>query len=121
MLREFLPELAEREWIDTRFCWDADTPDLHFLIGSHPEHKNLKLAVGGSAHGFKFLPIVGKYIADMLEQKLDPEIARCWKWRPGAKANSDGPSAHPVDSHDLSEYAGWDGDNRERVAEKARL
>jgi sarcosine oxidase / L-pipecolate oxidase len=105
-MREFVPELADREWCETRICWDADMPDYHFLIDKHPEHPGLQLAVGGSAHGFKFLPVVGKYIVDAIEGRLDEETRGKWRWRPGAGIA--GPTPHPAPLIELSEIAGWE-------------
>lgn len=103
-LREFVPDLADREWVETRICWDTDTKDLHFLIDSHPKVKGLYLATGGSAHGFKFLPIIGKYVVDMLESKLDPMFADKWAWRPGRQHVKRGPDPHPNPERELSEF-----------------
>lgn len=103
---EFLPELAEREWSETRICWDADMPDYHFLIGKHPEHAGLHMAVGGSAHGFKFLPVVGKYVVQSIEGRLDEDMAAKWRWRPGA--NLEGPCPHVTALIELSEIPGWE-------------
>lgn len=83
-------------------------PDYNFLIGSHPSHDGLKLAVGGSAHGFKFMPVIGKYIVDMLEDKLDEEMARKWKWRPDATLS--GANPHPTPLLDLNGIPGWEKD-----------
>lgn len=82
-------------------------PDYHFLITPHPTHKNLKIAVGGSAHGFKFLPILGKYIVEMMEDTLDPEIAQQWKWRPGAKSGDYSTIPHQEVAKDLTRLPGW--------------
>ncbi|KKY18798.1 putative fructosyl amino acid oxidase [Phaeomoniella chlamydospora] len=106
-LKGIIPELADREWFETRICWDADMPDYNFLISPHPSHPNLKLAVGGSAHGFKFFPVIGKYIVDMLEDKLDPETAKKWRWRPGATLAESAPNPHPTPLKDLNEIPGW--------------
>lgn len=103
-VRQLAPELADRAWSERYMCWDADTPDFHFIISPHPKHRNLKLAVGGSAHGFKFLPVIGRYIVDMMEGTLDAEIARKWRWRPGA---SSALNAHPLPTIDLSSVRGW--------------
>lgn len=81
--------------------------DYHFLISPHPDHAGLSLAVGGSAHGFKFFPVIGDYIADMLEQKLDPAIQEVWKWRPGAKQSEDTAEPFPADLLDLKDIPGW--------------
>ncbi|KAK5125236.1 hypothetical protein LTR85_000912 [Meristemomyces frigidus] len=103
-LRQLAPELADRAWFETRICWDADTPDFHFLISPHPEHAGLHLAAGGSAHGFKFMPAIGNYVVDMLESKLDPVTARKWSWRPGAEQV---PNPHPMPLLDLNTLPEW--------------
>ena len=41
------------------------TPDEHFLIDFHPEHRNVVFATGFSGHGFKFAPVVGEVLADL--------------------------------------------------------
>ena len=111
-LQRVLPDLAARPFSYTRLCWDADTPDRHFLITPHPNHKGLFLACGGSAHGFKFMPILGKYIADMLEGTLEDDIARAWKWRPGQEAGTN--LAHSDPEVELGTLTGWQGGRRRR-------
>ncbi|KPI34634.1 L-pipecolate oxidase [Cyphellophora attinorum] len=104
---QVLPELEHREWFETRICWDADMNDYNFLFSHHPQHAGLSLAVGGSAHGFKFFPIIGKYIVDMLESKLDPATRQQWRWRPDAKRPADAPEPHPAELLDLNDLPGW--------------
>ncbi len=50
------------------------TADAHFLITPHPTLSNLYIATGGSRYGFKFLPTIGRYIADMLQEILREEF-----------------------------------------------
>ena len=67
-----------------RLCWDSITPSQHQLITKHPNEKldNLYLAVGGSFHSWKFLPIIGKYIANVLDGKSNGEEKdRNWAWK----------------------------------------
>lgn len=90
-------------------------PDYHFLISPHPEHEGLKLAVGGSAHGFKFLPVIGKYIVQMLEGSLDEGIARKWKWRPGTKMAEGEANPHPTPLLDLNDIPGWNAGAKARL------
>ncbi|EME86012.1 uncharacterized protein MYCFIDRAFT_39526 [Pseudocercospora fijiensis CIRAD86] len=112
-LKEFCPALADRSWVETRICWDADMADYHFRIGAHPSHPGLRLAVGGSAHGFKFMPVIGKYVVDMLEGKLDAETADKWRWRPGVRL--EGIDAHPNPLLDLKDVPGFnDGGARSK-------
>ncbi|KAH9820933.1 putative sarcosine oxidase [Teratosphaeria destructans] len=103
-LRQLAPELADRPWFETRVCWDADTPDFHFLISPHPKHGGLHMAVGGSAHGFKFMPVIGNYVVDSLEGRLDADTARKWRWRPNAPAT---PNPHPASLLDLNALSEW--------------
>ena len=42
------------------------TPDNHFVIDRHPGFRNLVYATGCSGHGFKFAPVVGEILADMV-------------------------------------------------------
>lgn len=112
-LRRVLPELADRPFCYTRLCWDADTADRHFLVTPHPDHGRLFLAAGGSAHGFKFLPVVGSYVADLLEGKLDADIVQKWQWRAGQKFESKN-LAHMEPELELSKLTGWKGKHSER-------
>ena len=80
-LRELMPEFADREFETTRLCWYTDTPDGDFLVCHHPVHAGLFFATGGSGHAFKFLPVLGEEIADVLERKPDARFAEKWAWR----------------------------------------
>ena len=83
-LRQFLaetfPALVEAPVVYTRRCLYCDTLDGHFLIDHHPEKKGLSVASGGSGHGFKFAPILGPLIADMVESKANPWLEK-FRWR----------------------------------------
>lgn len=47
-------------------CMYSTTPDQHFVIAPHPEHPRVVLACGFSGHGFKFVPVVGEILADLV-------------------------------------------------------
>ncbi|KAF2456601.1 sarcosine oxidase [Lineolata rhizophorae] len=66
-----------------RMCWDATTPSHDFLIGPHPHCKNLYILTGGSFHGWKFLPIIGKYTVQMLNGTLEESLQKKWSWTEG--------------------------------------
>ncbi|KAF4595563.1 sarcosine oxidase [Ophiocordyceps camponoti-floridani] len=76
-----------------RMCWDASTPTHDFLITPHPHSQGLYLATGGSFHGWKFLPVIGDYVADMMQGCLDDDYAARWAWD---KKGGDGHSANPT-------------------------
>ncbi|TIC99292.1 L-pipecolate oxidase [Colletotrichum higginsianum] len=63
-----------------RICWEAVTPDEDFIISPHSASKNLYVATCGSFHGWKFLPILGKYVVQMLEGSLEEKLAKKWSW-----------------------------------------
>ena len=59
---------------------EALTPSQDFIISPHSACEGLYVATCGSFHGFKFLPILGKYVVEMLEGNLDPELKKRWAW-----------------------------------------
>ncbi|KAK2731644.1 hypothetical protein FQN57_003265 [Myotisia sp. PD_48] len=89
--REFYGS-QEMEPIAYRICCDAITADQDFLICGHPGVKHLYIASGGSFHGYKYIPIIGKYVNSMIDGNLDPEMAQRWGWD-GGKRSSDGACA----------------------------
>lgn len=87
-LREFLrvtfPALTDAPIVYRRICLYSDTWDGHFWIDHDPDHTGLVVAAGDSGHGFKFAPILGKIIADVVEQKSNPLLPK-FRWRPEVK------------------------------------
>ena len=60
-------------------CMYTNTPDEHFVIARRPSHEQVVVACGFSGHGFKFVPVVGEIIADLV---------------------TDGRTAHPIGPFD---------------------
>lgn len=112
LLRETMPQLAERPFSFGRICWDADTVDRHFLIDTHPDCPSLTLGVGGSGLSFSCIPAVGGLIADELEGKLDSKFSEAFRWRPEIAVNRDwkalqgrwGADRKVMDFHDVHEW-----------------
>ena len=48
------------------------TPDGNFAIGRDPRNPNVVIACGFSGHGFKFVPVIGEIVTQML---LDEDAA----------------------------------------------
>ena len=65
-LRDRLPGLAAAPYLGSKPCLYTLTPDGHFVLGWHPEQPRVVVACGFSGHGFKFAPVVGEIIVDML-------------------------------------------------------
>lgn len=81
-----LPRLLEnqREVDIWRACWDSVAPDRNQIITQHPHSKlpNLYLAIGGSFHSWKFLPILGKYVVRVLNGEGNGvEKDSRWGWK----------------------------------------
>jgi glycine/D-amino acid oxidase-like deaminating enzyme len=47
-------------------CLYTMSPDEHFIVDRHPAHANVAFAAGLSGHGFKFAPVLGRALADLV-------------------------------------------------------
>lgn len=50
-------------------CLYTNTPDEHFLIDRHPAHPQVLIVSPCSGHGFKFCPVIGELVADLVEHE----------------------------------------------------
>lgn len=55
-------------------CMYSMTADGHFIVDRHPDHANVTFAAGLSGHGFKFAPVLGKYLVGLLAGKEEAEF-----------------------------------------------
>ncbi len=53
-------------------CMYTMSADSHFIIDQHPDQERLSFAAGMSGHGFKFAPLIGKYLIELLVGAQDP-------------------------------------------------
>ena len=75
------PLLADAPIVYTRICLYCDTHDGHFWFAADPERPGLVIATGDSGHGFKFAPVLGDIIADVVEEK-ENSLLQKFRWRP---------------------------------------
>ena len=47
-------------------CMFTNTPDEHFIIDSLPGVEEVLVVSACSGHGFKFVPVVGEIVADLV-------------------------------------------------------
>ncbi len=47
-------------------CIFTNTPDEDFIIDQHPRYDNIYVAGGFSGHGFKYVPVVGEILTDLV-------------------------------------------------------
>lgn len=59
------PALAGQPLVESRVCQYENSSNGDFLIDRHPGFENVVLVGGGSGHGFKHGPAVGRYAADL--------------------------------------------------------
>ncbi|MCI0410243.1 MAG: FAD-dependent oxidoreductase [Acidobacteria bacterium] len=82
-LDETFPTLAPVPIVEKRWCFYCDTRDEHFWIDRDPQREGLIVAAGDSGHAFKFAPVMGRLIADAVEDVPSPWRQK-FRWRPDA-------------------------------------
>lgn len=56
-------------------CFYTLSPDEHFIVDRHPQHKQIVFAAGLSGHGFKFSGVLGDVLSDLvIDGKTDQSI-----------------------------------------------
>ncbi|KAL4786410.1 FAD dependent oxidoreductase [Aspergillus varians] len=84
-LRRLFPSLGDRPWLNRRLCWYTDTPRGDFIVDHHPTLEGLFVATGGAGHAFKFLPVLGKYVADCFEGTAPTQLREKWQLKAPSK------------------------------------
>jgi sarcosine oxidase/L-pipecolate oxidase len=80
LLRETLPWLADRPFVDNKMCWFADTGNSEYTVDFVPNTGNSLIVLSGdSGHGFKMMPIVGEWVVKLLKDGKQ-NLSR-WQWR----------------------------------------
>jgi sarcosine oxidase len=71
------PSLQDAPILQTWACHYESTSSRNFVIDRHPNLRNVWLAAGGNAEGFKMGPVIGEYIAKrVLGDEGDPAVAK---------------------------------------------
>jgi monomeric sarcosine oxidase len=65
-LKRYIPELASFTEMEGHTCYYDNTKDSDFIIDRLPDAANAVLAAGFSGHGFKFGPLVGKSVSELI-------------------------------------------------------
>lgn len=88
LLRETLPWLADRPFVDKKMCWFADTANSEYCVDFVPDTGDSLIVLSGdSGHGFKMMPIVGQWVVKLLED--GNQIFPRWRWRKSQKTGKD--------------------------------
>jgi len=80
VVRRFVPAADGRHLAST-VCLYTNTPDEHFWIDRHPGHANVLVASPCSGHGFKFAPVIGEILADLVQDKPVRFDLSLFRWR----------------------------------------
>jgi glycine/D-amino acid oxidase-like deaminating enzyme len=90
------PDLVDAPVVETRVCQYETTPDTHFVIDRHPDFDNVWLVGGGSGHGFKHGPVIGRHVVGrMAGVPVQPDeerfsLAHERTPKPGMRTGGDG-------------------------------
>lgn len=71
LLRDCLPE-EDFAPLMQKSCVYSMTDDRHFMLGALPGHERVFMAGGFSGHGFKFAPVIGEIMANLVETGKSP-------------------------------------------------
>jgi monomeric sarcosine oxidase len=66
------PAMADAPLVDARVCQYESSSTGDFIIDRHPAWSNVWIVGGGSGHGFKHGPAVGRYVADLVDGRVAP-------------------------------------------------
>ena len=66
LLDKYLPA-ARGSCVRQKICMYTLSPDGHFILDRIPGHSNVFCAAGFSGHGFKFAPVIGEALADLVQ------------------------------------------------------
>ena len=67
------PALAHAPLVDGHVCQYESSCTGDFIIDRHPAWANVWIAGGGSGHGFKHGPAVGRHVADLIDARCTAE------------------------------------------------
>jgi sarcosine oxidase len=67
------PALRDAPLLDARVCQYENTSSGDLIIDQHPAWPNMWIVGGGSGHGFKHGPAVGRYLSGLVAGTVSPE------------------------------------------------
>ena len=79
-VRRFVPA-ADGHRLTSSVCLYTNTPDEHFWIDRCPDQPKVLVASPCSGHGFKFAPVVGEILADLVQGKPARFDLGLFRWR----------------------------------------
>jgi sarcosine oxidase len=80
VIRRYLPA-ADGPLRRSAVCLYTNTPDEHFRLARHPQFPDVVIASPCSGHGFKFAPVIGEIVADLVEGREPGFDLAPFAWR----------------------------------------
>ncbi|KAF4971454.1 hypothetical protein FSARC_1682 [Fusarium sarcochroum] len=82
LVRQTLPQFADRPFVNKTLCWFGDTVNSDFIIDYVPNTSSSVLLLSGdSGHGFKMFPIFGDWVKDLLTSEKGEQPEARWRWK----------------------------------------
>ncbi|MBS0651072.1 MAG: FAD-dependent oxidoreductase [Verrucomicrobia bacterium] len=75
---QFVPKIERL--VSTETCFYANLPDEGFIVDLFPNDKRIAIASVCSGHGFKFAPLIGKLLAELVLNGVTT-VSEFEKWR----------------------------------------
>ena len=90
------PGMRGAPLVESRVCQYENSPDQDFILDRHPAAENVWLVGGGSGHGFKHGPAMGKLVAEAVTGKAaaPKEFALARLKRAGGRGTGAWPPKH---------------------------
>lgn len=85
LIKQTMPKFLKRPFVNSLVCWCANTCNMDWIIDRVPGYSSVFVFGGDSGHAYKFLPVIGIYVADKIEGKLDPKLEKKWMWEKAPK------------------------------------
>jgi sarcosine oxidase len=78
-LKEHIPVLGRSPIEREEVCLYTMAPGEEFVVGPHPARPDVLVASPCSGHGFKFAPVVGRVLADLITTGTTPLDVTAWR------------------------------------------
>ena len=80
VVRRFMPNVDGPPHASST-CLYTNTRDEHFVIDRHPHAAHVVIASACSGHGFKFAPVIGEIVADLVQERQSRFDLTLFRWR----------------------------------------
>ncbi|CAK7221356.1 hypothetical protein SEUCBS140593_004543 [Sporothrix eucalyptigena] len=107
LIAETMPQFSHLPLVRKFICWCGDTADSNYIIDFVPgtEAQSLMVFSGDSGHGFKMLPVAGRWARAVMERG-EQTLAR-WKWKQDPQGSADDIHWRPGRLKDFKDIEEW--------------